>query len=213
MTTQNVIAEPLKVERSTVTKLVIIGAPRLDPITVFLEDLGRRDCPTESDPNYQTAQGKITISCWDKSWNAYWGGMGPRTVAEFVVKCGWDYVLNCLDRGISSTRFSGDALHAFAKKCIVQRRRQQTGRHDWELGELSKDEARELWQDIDVLRSIESSNECWHQSELLTELFGEEWHYPLDGQAVEENHEFTYLRRVVEAVQHALRQEQQQVAA
>jgi len=129
------------------------------------------------------------------------------------VKCGWDYVLNCLDRGISSTRFSGDALHAFAKKCIVQRRRQQTGRHDWELGELSKDEARELWQDIDVLRSIESSNECWHQSELLTELFGEEWHYPLDGQAVEENHEFTYLRRVVEAVQHALRQEQQQVAA
>jgi len=213
MTTQNVIAEPLKVERSTVTKLVITGAPRLDPITVFLEDLGRRDCPTESDPNYQTAQGKITISCWDKSWNAYWGGMGPRTVAEFVVKCGWDYVLNCLDRGISSTRFSGDALHAFAKKCIVQRRRQQTGRHDWELGELSKDEARELWQDIDVLRSIESSNECWHQSELLTELFGEEWHYPLDGQAVEENHEFTYLRRVVEAVQHALRQEQQQVAA
>jgi len=130
MTTQNVIAEPLKVERSTVTKLVIIGAPRLDPITVFLEDLGRRDCPTESDPNYQTAQGKITISCWDKSWNAYWGGMGPRTVAEFVVKCGWDYVLNCLDRGISSTRFSGDALHAFAKKCIVQRRRQQTARHD-----------------------------------------------------------------------------------
>jgi len=213
MTTQNVIAEPLKVERSTVTKLVITGAPRLDPITVFLEDLGRRDCPTESDPNYQTAQGKITINCWDKSWNAYWGGMGPRTVAEFVVKCGWDYVLNCLDRGISSTRFSGDALHAFAKKCIVQRRRQQTGRHDWELGELSKDEARELWQDIDVLRSIESSNECWHQSELLTELFGEEWHYPLDGQAVEENHEFTYLRRVVEAVQHALRQEQQQVAA
>jgi len=213
MTTQNVIAEPLKVERSTVTKLVTTGAPRLDPITVFLEDLGRRDCPTESDPNYQTAQGKITISCWDKSWNAYWGGMGPRTVAEFVVKCGWDYVLNCLDRGISSTRFSGDALHAFAKKCIVQRRRQQTGRHDWELGELSKDEARELWQDIDVLRSIESSNECWHQSELLTELFGEEWHYPLDGQAVEENHEFTYLRRVVEAVQHALRQEQQQVAA
>ena len=213
MTTQNVIAEPLKVERSTVTKLVITGAPRLDPITVFLEDLGRRDCPTESDPNYQTAQGKITISCWDKSWNAYSGGMGPRTVAEFVVKCGWDYVLNCLDRGISSTRFSGDALHAFAKKCIVQRRRQQTGRHDWELGELSKDEARELWQDIDVLRSIESSNECWHQSELLTELFGEEWHYPLDGQAVEENHEFTYLRRVVEAVQHALRQEQQQVAA
>ncbi|GGL61761.1 hypothetical protein GCM10009091_49350 [Pseudomonas brenneri] len=127
MPTENKQAEPLKVERSTVTKLVITGAPRLEPITVFLEDFGRRDCPTESDPNYQTAQGKVTINCWDKSWNAYWGGMGPRTVAEFVVRCDWPYVLNCLDRGISSTRFSGDALHAFAKKCVVQRRRQQTG--------------------------------------------------------------------------------------
>ena len=97
MPTESKPAEPLKVERSTVTKLVITGAPRLDPITVFLEDFGRRDCPTESNPNYQTAQGKITINCWDKSWNAYWGGMGPRTVAEFVTNCGWDYVLNCLE--------------------------------------------------------------------------------------------------------------------
>jgi hypothetical protein len=204
MPTENKIAEPLKVERSTVTKLVITGAPRLDPITVFLEDFGRRDCPTESNPNYQTAQGKITINCWDKSWNAYWGGMGPRTVSEFVVNCDWDYVLNCLDRGISSTRFSGDALHTFAKKCIVQRRRQQTGRHEWELGELSKSEARELWNDIGVLSDIETPNECWHHGKPLTELFGDEWHYSLDGNAIEENHDFTYLRRIVEAVQQAL---------
>ncbi|MFJ4542982.1 hypothetical protein ACIP1X_05180 [Pseudomonas sp. NPDC088885] len=209
MPTENNPAEPLKIERSTVTKLVISGAPRLDTITVFLEDLGRRNCSIESDPNYQTAQGKITISCWDNSWNAYWGGMGPRTVAEFVADCGWDYVLNCLDRGISSTVFSGNALHALAEKCIIQRRRQQTGRHDWELGELSKREARQLWGDIDVLRSIERSNECWHQSPLLTELFGDEWHYPVGDRAVEENRDFKYLRRIVEAVQEALRQDQQ----
>ncbi len=134
--------------------------------------------------------------------------MGPRTVAEFVTNCGWDYVLNCLDRGISPTVFSGDALHTLAKKSIVQRRRQQTGRHDWELGELSKNEARELWHNIDSLRTIERSDECLHQSRLLTELFGEKWHYPLDGKAVEENHEYTYLRRIVEAVQAALIQEQ-----
>lgn len=191
---------------------MITGASRLDPITVFLEDFGRRDCPTESNPNYQTAQGKITINCWDKSWNAYWGGMGPRTVAEFVTNCGWDYVLNCLDRGISSTRFSGDALHTYAKKCIIQRRRQQTGRHDWELGELSKGEARELWHDIDVLCTIETPNETWHHDKILTELFGDEWHYSVQEHAVEENHEFTYLLRIVEAVQAALSQEQQQVA-
>ena len=65
---------------------------------------------------------------------------------------------------------------------------------------------------IDVLRSIESPSECWHQSTLLTELFGDEWHYPLDGKAVEENHKFTYLRRVVEAVQAALGKEQQKIS-
>ncbi|VVQ10776.1 hypothetical protein [Pseudomonas fluorescens] len=204
-------AHTLKVERSTVTKLVITGAPRLDPITVFLEDFGRRDCPTESNPNYQTAQGKITINCWDNSWNAYWGGMGPHTVAEFVADCDWHYVLNCLDRGISPTVFSGDVLHTLAQKCIIQRRRQQTGRHDWELGELSKGEACELWSDIDVLSSIETINETWHHHKILAELFGEEWHYPVGDKAVEENHQFNYLRRVVEAVQDALRQETQQV--
>jgi hypothetical protein len=50
------------------------------------------------------AQGKITINCWNKSGSDYWGGMGPRTVAKFIPDCDWHYVLNCLDRGISSTR-------------------------------------------------------------------------------------------------------------
>jgi hypothetical protein len=127
MPTENQMAAPLKAERSTITKLVITGVPRQDPITIFLEDFGRRDCPTESNPNYQTAQGKITINWRDNSWNAYWGGMGPRTVAEFVTNCDWNYVLNYLDRGISPTAFSGDALHTLTKNCIVQRRRQQTG--------------------------------------------------------------------------------------
>lgn len=62
MPTENKPAEPLNVERSTVTKLVITGAPSLDPITVFLEDLAPK-------------RGKITVSCWGKSWTAYWGGM------------------------------------------------------------------------------------------------------------------------------------------
>ena len=62
MPTENKIAEPLKVERSTVTKPVITGAQNLDPVTVFLEDLA-------------PCKGKITVSYWDKSWHAYWGGM------------------------------------------------------------------------------------------------------------------------------------------
>ncbi|WP_274610010.1 hypothetical protein [Pseudomonas sp. TH39(2020)] len=43
MPTEKNIVEPLKVEHSTVTKLIITGAPRLDPITAFLEDFGQRE--------------------------------------------------------------------------------------------------------------------------------------------------------------------------
>ncbi|WP_336347785.1 hypothetical protein [Pseudomonas monsensis] len=57
MPTENKTAEPLKVERSTVAKLVITGAKNLDRITVFLEDLAPK-------------RGKITVSCWGKSWTA-----------------------------------------------------------------------------------------------------------------------------------------------
>ena len=212
MPTENNPTESLEVECSTVTKLVITGAPRLDPITVFLEDFGRRDCPTESNPNYQTAQGKITINCWDKSWNAYWGGMGPRTVAQFVAKCDWHYVLNCLDRGISSTKFSGNALATFARRRVIERRRGRNVLVWKDVFERDLHDARWRFDQIDELSNIESPNECWHRSKPLTEIYGDEWHYPLQKHAVEENHEFTYLRRIVEAVQEALRKEQQAAA-
>lgn len=83
---------------------------------------------------------------------------------------------------------------------------------NWELGYLDKEEARELYDQVEELRHIENSNECWHHSKLLTEIFGDEWHYPLQEHAVEENHEFTCLRRIVEALQEALRQDQQAAA-
>jgi hypothetical protein len=61
---------------------------------------------------------------------------------------------------------------------------------------------------------IDDASSCVHrEKELLTELFVEEWHYPVGDRAKEEYHKFIYLRRVVEAVQTALRQEQQQLAA
>ncbi|MBN3864331.1 hypothetical protein HCU66_19030 [Pseudomonas frederiksbergensis] len=43
---------------------------------------GLRDCGHKDNPDYKTGAGKITINCWDKSWNSFWGAMGPRTVAE-----------------------------------------------------------------------------------------------------------------------------------
>lgn len=72
-------------ERSTVTKLVITGAPSLDPITVFLEDLAPR-------------KGKITVSCWGKSWTAYWGGMWDGlSIGQFFCELNTGYIIGYFD--------------------------------------------------------------------------------------------------------------------
>ncbi|POA47111.1 hypothetical protein C1893_17070 [Pseudomonas sp. MPR-ANC1] len=89
MPTENQPAEPLKVERSTVTKLVITGAPNLDPITVFLEDLA-------------PCKGKITVSCWGKSWTAYWRSMWDGlNIAQFFCELNTSYIIGYFDQKIA----------------------------------------------------------------------------------------------------------------
>jgi hypothetical protein len=93
--------------------------------------------------------------------------MRPRTVAEFVSDCDLQYILNCLDRDISSTRFTGDALAKLARKTILERRRGRSS-SDWEQGSLDTEDACNLFNRVDDICNIESTNECWHHSELLT---------------------------------------------
>ena len=68
---------------SSVTKLYLTGLQSLDPIGVYLEDVGR-------------GQGRITITCYDRAWTAYWGGMGDKSVSHFVRSCGVDYLVGSL---------------------------------------------------------------------------------------------------------------------
>ena len=74
----------------------------------------------------------------------------------------------------------------------------------WEQGSSYAEDAREVWDRIEELSGIENQNACLHHREMLTELFGEECHYPVSGRAVEEIHDYTYLLLIVEAVQMAL---------
>lgn len=93
MPTENKSSVPLKVERSTVTKLVITGAPNLDLITVLLEDLA-------------PCKGKITVSCWGKSWTAYWGGMWDGlNIGQFFCELNTSYIIGYFDQALRSSQF------------------------------------------------------------------------------------------------------------
>ena len=69
----------MRVTKSTVERIEISDAPRLDPIRVFIED-------------YEPGKGRITISCYDAAWVGYWGGMSGRTVAKFFMDCDAEYL-------------------------------------------------------------------------------------------------------------------------
>lgn len=185
----------MKLTLSTVTKLVLEDLERLDPVTLFLEDFGVRACPIEQDPDYWTAQGQLTVRCYGESWTAYWGGMGQRTVAEFIQDCNVEYLLNCLNRGLQSTKFCAQALQRHARGEVCKRRRQ----HD-----LTAREAREWWTDLQALDGVEHPEGIYHHVELLEAIYGQWWEDDVREHAVGPNDAYAYLHRIVTAAKQGI---------
>jgi len=175
----------MKVEALTVTKLYITGAVNLDPITVFLEDF---------EPN----KGKITVSCWGKSWTAFWGGIWDgMTVGQFFRELNASYIIGYFDSQMRSRQFSGEALAEKARRQVLKERR--TFCYD-------RDEARELYDEAgDLLDSPSIDHLHGAHSELMHKLFGDEWwHLAASNDATEPNPNYVYLERIIDAVQKAL---------
>jgi len=121
----------MKVTESEVKKLVISEVDSLDPITVFLEDWN------------DNRQGKITITCYSKSWSSYWGGMGAPLV-EFFCSCDEHYIAKNLS-DIDSEVFDADKINEDAEK-------------------IGKNWGRdEPWNDWDLMAELYGSDMCdWH---------------------------------------------------
>jgi hypothetical protein len=71
-----------------VTVLRIDRSERLDPITVFLEDMGN-------------GRGRMTVCCYAEAWTAYWGAMGT-TLREFIASADAEYVAGNMVSGLAS---------------------------------------------------------------------------------------------------------------
>lgn len=191
----------MQIERSQVTKLVITGAYRLDPVTVYAEDIGPR-------------QGKIVIECYGKSWSAYWGGMGERTIAEFFASCSPDYIADKMtDERADIT--DEEAIADGCRRHIIKLRRGQMMRSwrgdgaTYRLGrdEIRPEKARELWDEVEC---ASFGNDGWGASKLMQDIFGDEWWYSLP---TKPNPNYQYLRRIIEAVQAAFNESTEQKGA
>ncbi|MCK5607578.1 hypothetical protein KAR91_37185 [Candidatus Pacearchaeota archaeon] len=136
----------MKIESSKVNKIVLREVKGLDPVHIFLEDLGPR-------------QGQITIKCYDESWTASWGGMGDRTIAEFFCSCDEHYLAKNLSN-IDSSVTDLDKVAERARAHVLKLRREK------DIDDL---EARELFD------SADSIEDPFNEGELMQKIYGDDW--------------------------------------
>lgn len=183
----------MKVETSTCTKVVIsdlINSEfKLDPVTVYLNDIGPR-------------QGKITIECYGQSWSAFWGGMGDRTIAEFFCSCNEHYLAKNLS-SVSSRVEAPEQLQDIAKAEIFRLRKSRA---------IGGEAAREMYEDTDWLKveRIDHLHGDAGAVELLRQIFGDEWWRSIPEKP---NPDYEYLCRIICAVQAGLRTMKEDKAA
>lgn len=116
----------MKLETSQVTKLTLSEIEGLDPVHVYLEDVGPR-------------HGRLTIVCWDEAWTTYWGGMGDQSLAEFLVSVNVGYIANRLSSIDRSVPAEEDPAEA-AKLVLVKARQKK---------DVTAEEARSLFDNIE----------------------------------------------------------------
>lgn len=170
----------MKIQKSQITKLTITDIPQLDSIALYLED-------------YKIGQGKITITCFNESWSYYWGSMGDRTLAEFIVDCDNHYLSQKLNPSIEADIIDEDGMDDFAKKEVIRRRRE---------GSLDKKEARDIYDrchDLYEMKAYDSQEYAC----IMYRAFGDDWweFYP-----TKPNPKYQYFCRILDAVKEALRQ-------
>ena len=171
----------MRVTESTVRKITISGAERLDTINVFLED-------------FKEGQGRVVVECFGDSWAHYWSAMGPHTMTAFFIMCEPDYLARKLSSGISNTVFATDTsvITAHLRKRLIERRRD---------GDFTKKEARELWDDIDTDVSDDGTVES--NEDLYYKVLGDDFYNDLP---TEPNPKYEYLIRIIDAVKQGLKQ-------
>lgn len=92
----------MNIIESKITKLVISGIKRIDPVTVITEDFG-------------PGQGKIIIECYGKAWSSYWPAMGKETITEFFCSADEHYLAKNLS-DIDATIFDADKINESARE-------------------------------------------------------------------------------------------------
>ena len=174
----------MKITQSTVVKLTLTDMDDLDPVTVVVEDICK-------------GKGKIIIECFGKSWSAYWGGMGTRTLSEFFVSCYDEYLVNNLAPRLVKYEPDYDQFRQEMRLKVCEMRRESA---------ISKNLARELYS-VEEWDEYVSDNPYEPISNPCSVCDSEFDELDFDGFDVPERvtSDYQYLLRIVGAVKEAFR--------
>ena len=174
----------MKIEQSKIIKVKLVDLDRLDPITVFIEDI-------------ELGKGKITIECYGKSWSYYWGGMSGKTVSEFFSTIGIDYLSNCLwDHSRDQCEDDYDGVQKLVKDRVLDYRRDYR---------ITKESARAMY-DIEDWSEYAPSHQYaeWSVPDDVENDDFETISLNYESIPTKNTAEYNYLIRIVSAVNEAL---------
>ncbi|WP_210498867.1 hypothetical protein [Vibrio crassostreae] len=162
----------ISITESTTKTITINGESVDDPITLFVNDIDK-------------GKGSVTIKCYDSAWTAYWGGMGDRTVLEYLATAQQYSLVNYLASQPTEVVCNDSLIKAMTDVIEGQ----------FESGFIS-----ELDRDL-ALEDIEGYEYECHADSDPCEWLEPEWHYELP---MKPSREWTWLEKIVETIQKAL---------
>jgi hypothetical protein len=163
----------MSIEQSVVRKIKIKDIYGLDPISVYLED-------------FELGKGKITISCYDKSWHSYWGGMSDRTIDKFFLSCDNHYIAKNLS-SINSSIYDYETLSDKIKDFY------------------GDDIDFEVLDELSALSGDQNDGRFWidNNAKIMEEVFGYDWYYDIP---MMENPKYKYLCKIIDTVKDSLKE-------
>lgn len=81
----------MKISKGNCEKIRIVGADKLDPIDLYLDELDDKAA-------------HVTIICYGCSWTTYFGSPGNDGIKSFIGRCNASYLLNRFANGADKKR-------------------------------------------------------------------------------------------------------------
>lgn len=165
---------------SIAVKLVITQIPKVDPVTVFIENFGH-------------GRGKLTIESFGEAWSSYWPAMGDGcTLEQFILNCDNHYLSKNLATLGALTEPDYDAFIAYAKRKVVKERY---------AGMIDKNHARQIWTLINDVCPDHYYFEQASNWDILSTIGGDDWsdHIPKRASPL-----YSHLCRILDALKACL---------